>query len=257
MPQDFFIETEVWKAIFSHWWAWKSPAPTLQSWKKQQSWAPFKALRKCVLIPTPVAREQLGVPEIVYGRVSVMRVVLPVSAAVWGRGGKCLSVHLQVHEFVAWAWKVCGVAAAALGANQTQDQREEADTWKNQNRHHVTDTNKTIPIQRFLMLPFLSMHLFTSTILTSNTIKANNFSNLLKTVSLMFWPCSVANISLHTLQIYRRIRYFWLLLYFTRYWLICYTFYTLCKSFQTQTSHFIQDWVWPLNRDLLHASWMR
>lgn len=147
MPQDFFIETEVWKAIFSHWWAWKSPAPTLQSWKKQQSWAPFKALRKCVLIPTPVAREQLGVPEIVYGRVSVMRVVLPVSAAVWGRGGKCLSVHLQVHEFVAWAWKVCGVAAAALGANQTQDQREEADTWKNQKTHHVTNTNKTIPIQ--------------------------------------------------------------------------------------------------------------
>lgn len=73
----------------------------------------------------------------------------------------------------------------------------------------------------------------------------------------MFWPCSVANISLHTLQIYRRIRYFWLLLYFTRYWLICYTFYTLFKTFQTQTSHFIQDWVWPLNRDRLHASWMR
>lgn len=127
---DFFIETEVWKAISSHWWVWKSPAPTLQSWKKN----PEHRLKHCenaFLIPTPVAWEQLGVPEIVYGRVSVMRVVLPVSAAVWGRGGKCLSVHLQVHEFVAWAWKVRGVAAAALGANQTQDQREEADTCRN------------------------------------------------------------------------------------------------------------------------------
>lgn len=86
--------------------------------------------RRAALFPTSLTRKQLGVPEIVRGRVSVVCVVFPVSAAVCGCGGKCLSVHLQVHQFVAWAWSVRGVAAAALGADQTQDQREEAHTWR-------------------------------------------------------------------------------------------------------------------------------
>lgn len=50
-----------------------------------------------------------------------------------------MSVHLQVHQFVARAWSVRGVAAAALGANQTQDQREEAHTWRHtrRRRQHI------------------------------------------------------------------------------------------------------------------------
>lgn len=96
------------------------------------------------LLPTSVARKQLTVPEIVYGRVSVVWEVFPVSAAVCGCGGKCLSVHLQVHQFVAWAGSVCGVAAAALGTNQTQDQREESHTWRYMRRlKNGEDTNST------------------------------------------------------------------------------------------------------------------
>lgn len=87
--------------------------------------------RRCVLsVPTSVAWKQLGVPEIVYGRVSVVWVVFPVGAAVCGCGGNCLSVQLQVHQLVARAWSVCGVAAAALSANQAQNEREEAHTWR-------------------------------------------------------------------------------------------------------------------------------
>lgn len=91
-------------------------------------------MQRMVSVPTSAAWKQLGVPVIVYGRVSVVRVVFPVSAAVCGCGGKCLSVHLQVHQFVARAWGVGDVAAAALGANQTQDQREEAHTWRHTTR---------------------------------------------------------------------------------------------------------------------------
>lgn len=56
---------------------------------------------RAALFPASLTRKQLGVPEIVRGRVSVVCVVFPVSAAVGGCGGKCLSVHLQVHQFVA------------------------------------------------------------------------------------------------------------------------------------------------------------
>lgn len=101
--------------------------------------------RRAALFPTSLTRKQLGVPEIVRGRVSVVCVVFPVSAAVCGCGGKCLSVHLQVHQFVAWAWSVRGVAAAALGADQTQDQREEAHTWRHRtggDMDHTSDDRK-------------------------------------------------------------------------------------------------------------------
>lgn len=91
--------------------------------------------KRCViLLPTSIAWKQLGVPEIIYRCVFVVGVVLPVSAAVYGCRGKCLSVHLHVAQFAAWAWKVRGVAAAALGANQAQDQREEAHTWRHTQR---------------------------------------------------------------------------------------------------------------------------
>lgn len=83
-----------------------------------------------VLLPTSVAWKQLGVPEIVFGRVSgVCEGCFPVSAAVCGCGGNCVSVHLQVHQLVAWARSVHGVTAAAVGANQSEDQREEAHTY--------------------------------------------------------------------------------------------------------------------------------
>lgn len=77
--------------------------------------------RHLILLPTSIAWKQLAVPEIVYGRVFVVGVVLPVCAAVCGCGGKCVSVHLQVHQFVARARRVRGVAATAMGAHQTQD----------------------------------------------------------------------------------------------------------------------------------------
>lgn len=106
----------------------RNPEHRLKHWDRVCQASVSKAMR-VILLPTSVAWKQLGVPEIVYGRVSVVCVVFPVSAAVCGCGGKCLSVHLQVHQFVAWAWGVRGVAAAALGADQTQDQREEAHTY--------------------------------------------------------------------------------------------------------------------------------
>lgn len=72
----------------------------------------------------------MRVPEVVDGSVSVLRVVLLVGAAVRGRRGKCLSVHLEVHQLGARAGSVRRVAAAAPGANQTQEQREDAHTWR-------------------------------------------------------------------------------------------------------------------------------
>lgn len=71
-------------------------------------------------VPASVAVEQVGVPVVV--GVPAGRMVLPVSAAVGVGGRNCLSVHLQVHQFVAGAGSVCGVAAAAVRAHQSEDQ---------------------------------------------------------------------------------------------------------------------------------------
>lgn len=50
----------------------------------------------------PVAREQLGVPEVSGDGGRVVCVALfPVRVAVSVCGGNCLSVHFQVEEFVA------------------------------------------------------------------------------------------------------------------------------------------------------------
>lgn len=108
-------------------------------------------------VPASIAREQARVPVIVRGRVSVVRVVFPVSAAVCGCGGKCLSVHLQVHQFVARARGVRGVAAAAVGAHQAQDQREEAHTWRHTQGFENVDVLmfSTSTLQLFGVLDFL------------------------------------------------------------------------------------------------------
>ena len=57
-------------------------------------------------------------------------VVVVVVVGQWGqcRGGERVSIHLQVHEFVAGAGSVHGVAAAAVGTQQAQRQGEDADS---------------------------------------------------------------------------------------------------------------------------------
>lgn len=92
-------------------------------------------------VPAPVVPwEQACVPVVVRGRMeaaaatatAAVRLELPVSGGGGGRGGgggECLSVHLQVHQFVARARRVRRVAAAAVGTQQAQHQREEAHTW--------------------------------------------------------------------------------------------------------------------------------
>lgn len=79
-------------------------------------------------VPASVALEQVGVPVVV--GVPAVRMVLPVSAAVRAGGRDCLSVHLQVHQFVAGAGSVRRVAAAAVRAHQPEDQGEEAHAWR-------------------------------------------------------------------------------------------------------------------------------
>lgn len=76
----------------------------------------------------------------------VVGVVLPVGAAVGRRRGKCLSVHLEVDELVARARGVRRVAAAAVGADQTQEEGEEAHAWRHTDTHKMSNPYKnTLP----------------------------------------------------------------------------------------------------------------